>query len=121
MFSKAGLDDYKFMSGVGSLKELQDQLMIPGSKVGAKNCLWANEFQIRTVCDVLSICCLILDMDTKDPSSKYIKVGQARERFIVLHRSGEHFSLVYKNGQEQKGVMGKEDLTKRAKDNWKIE
>ena len=61
-------------------------------------------------------------MDTKDPSSKYIKVGLSRKKFIVLHRSGEHYSLVYKKGScKDRGVVSLEDLTKRAKDNWKIE
>ena len=120
LYNKADLDDFQFMSGVDNLDELREMIMVSGKEAGPKKCLWANEFEIEAVCKALDICCLILDMDTKDTSSKYAKVGLSREKFIVLHRSGEHYSLVFKKGVKNKGVVGLEDLTMRARINWKI-
>ena len=112
MYKNAGLEDFQFMSSMESLDDVRDLIMVSGLKVGSKKCLWANEFEIRAVCEALDICCLIMDIDTKDPSSKYVKVGMAREKFIILHRSGEHYSLVYRNGEEsKKGVVEMKDLT----------
>ena len=122
LYNKAKLHDFNFMTSVDSVEDLQQLILVSGMKVGPNKCLWANEFEIQAVCEALDICCLILDMDTKDSSSKYIKVGLSRERFIVLHRSGEHYSLVYKKGTfKDRGVVGLEDLTKKARDNWKID
>ena len=122
LYNKAELYDFNFMANVDSVEDLQHLIMVSGMKVGSRKCLWANEFEIQAVCEALDICCLILDVDTKDPTSKYVKVGLSRERFVILHRSGEHFSLVYKkNTYKDKGVVSLEDLTTRARDNWKIE
>ena len=122
LYNMAKLPDFDFMTSVGSVEDLQQLILVSGMKVGPNKCLWANEFEIQAVCEALDICCLILDMDTEDSSSMYIKVGLSRERFIVLHRSGEHYSLVYKKGTfKERGVVGLEDLTKKARDNWKID
>ena len=121
MYNEAGLQDFEFMSSMDTLDDVRDLIVVSGLEVGSKKCLWANEFEIRAVCEALDICCLILDMDTKDPSSKYLKVGLAREKFIILHRSGEHYSLVFKSGEERKGVVGMKELTRGARANWKIE
>ena len=97
-------------------------ILVSGLKVGAKKCLWATEFEIQTVCKALDICCLIMDFDTKDPNSKHVKVGEAREKFIVMQRSGEHYSLVYRRQADGgKGVVGRKDLSGEAVKNWKIE
>ena len=120
---EAELEDYQFMSAIDSVEELRDLIMVSGFQVGSKKCLWANEFEIQAVCDALNICCLILDMDTKDPStSKHVKVGESRERFIILQRSGEHYSLVYRREENGgKGVQKREHLTKTAFNSWKID
>ena len=124
VFKEAGLDDFQFMTNMDSVEEVRDLIMVSGLKVGSRKCLWANEFEIRAVCKALDICCLILDMDTKDPSSKHVKVGEASDKFVILHRSGEHYSLLYrreKEGNQAKGVVGRKDLTRMAKNNWKID
>ena len=102
IYENAGLEDFQFMSSMESLDDVRELIMVSGLKVGSKKCFWANEFEIRAVCEALNICCLIMDIDTKDPSSKYVKVGMAREKFIILHRSGEHYSLVFKSHKESK-------------------
>ena len=79
LYQEAGLEDFQFMDNMNSVQEVRDLIMVSGLKVGSKKCLWANEFEIRTVCEALDICCLILDLDTKDPSSKHVKMGEARE------------------------------------------
>ena len=71
----------------------------------------------------MDICCLILDFDTKDPTSKYVTIGEARDKFIVLHRSGEHYNLMYKKVEEEssKGVVERKDLSEMVRKNWKID
>merc|ERR1712240_488345 len=49
-YKKAGLKDYKFMTGVASMEKLKNLMMLSGLKVGPKKCLWANEFEIGVVC-----------------------------------------------------------------------
>ena len=121
-YQEAELYDFQFMSSINSVEELRELIMVSGLKVGSKKCLWANEFEIRAVCDALDICCLILDMDTKDQASKHVKVGQARDKFIILQRSGEHYSLVYRREVEGgRGVVGRNHLTKTAFRSWNIQ
>ena len=124
LYQGAGLKDFQFMANINSVEELRDRIMELGDKVGSKKCLWANEFEIREVCEALSICCLILDLDTKNPFSKHVKIGEDREKFIILQRSGEHYSLVYQRkaeGGNAKGVVEKQDLTNLAIKMWKID
>ena len=121
-YQEAELYDYQFMSSINSVEELRELIMVSGLKVGSKKCLWANEFEIRAVCDALDICCLILDMDTKDQASKHVKVGKARDKFIILQRSGEHYTLVYRREVEGgKGVVSRKHLTETAFRSWNID
>lgn len=124
MYQQAGLEDFEFMSDIKTLEQLRELILVSGMNVGSKKCVWANEFEISAVCEALDVCCLILDMDARNHiTSKYIKVGLSRKKFIVLHKHGEHYSLVYKKGKNNmdKGVMVLEDLTRRAIIDWKIE
>ena len=68
LYSKAELRDFHFMTSVDSVEDLQQLILESGMKVGPTKCLWANEFEIQAVCEALDICCLILDMNTKDPT-----------------------------------------------------
>ena len=91
MCQQAGLEDFEFMSGIETLEELRELILVSGVDVGSQKCLWANEFEISAVCEALDICCLILDMDVENlTTSKYVKVGLSRKKFIVLHKCGEH-------------------------------
>ena len=124
LYQEAGLEDFQFMASMDTVEEVRDKILVSGLKVGSKHCLWANEFEIRAVCKALDICCLILDFDTKDIASKYVRVGEAREKFVVLQRSGEHYSLVYRReaeGGTALGVVERKDLAGTAKKNWKID
>ena len=121
-YQEAELYDYQFMSSINTVEELRELIMVSGLKVGSKKCLWANEFEIRAVCDALDICCLILDMDNKNQASKHVKVGKARDKFIILKRSGEHYSLVYRREVEGgKGVVSRNHLTETAFRSWNID
>ena len=61
-------------------------------------------------------------MDTKDQASQHVKVGQARDQFIILKRSGEHYTLVYRRELEgSKGVVGRNQSTKTAFRSWNID
>ena len=58
---QAGLDDYAFMRRLPDAAALRAKLCVSGAESGATRCVWANEFEISTLCDVLELTALIVD------------------------------------------------------------
>ena len=119
MSHSAGLVDYKFMSEMDSIEKLQEKMILSGREVGIMNCLWANEFEIRVVCQALHVCCLVWDCSARKEVDRLVKVGEEVEQFIILKKVGEHYNLIYREEEgERHGVFTKEDLSEEALQFW---
>ena len=101
MSHTAGLVDYKFMSELDTIEKLQEKMLMSGKEVGLGNCIWANEFEISVVCQVLHICCLIWDCSARKEVDRLVKVGEEMDQFIILKRVGDHYTLIFKEGEEE--------------------
>ena len=120
LFNEAGLSDYSFMKRVNSMSKLKEVLAITGAEAGPKNCIWANDWEINTVTQILGITCLIIDLDSR-MESRFVKVGSSTEKFVILEKQRSHYSLYYKQqAGSRKGVQELADLTQEAKVYWKL-
>ena len=49
------------LGGGADAAALRAKLCVSGAESGATRCVWANEFEISTLCDVLELTALIVD------------------------------------------------------------
>ena len=99
-----------------NLKKLHEKMMLSGREVGVGNCLWANEFEISVVCQILQICCLVWDCSAKKEEDRLVKVGREREGFIILKKVGEHYNLIYRQDEDgrTRGIFAREELSEET-------
>ena len=121
MYAAAGVEEYSHMSTNGApqnLQELKDFAKRSGKQYGPGQCLWADEFSLRTISNGLHLSILIIDDQAqrergRGSFSAKRKRGnaasiQADGRFVslenynratILHRTRrEHFNCVIING-----------------------
>ena len=121
MYAAAGVEEYSHMSTNGApqnLQELKDFAKRSGKQYGPGQCLWADEFSLRTISNGLHLSILIIDDQAqrergRGSCSAKRKRGnaasiQADGRFVslenykratILHRTRrEHFNCVIING-----------------------
>ena len=126
MFHAAGLPDFSFMRRVRSTSDLRQRMLVSGAGAGAGQCLWANEFEIRVVSSALNIICLILDMQTRDEHSRFVRVGEVdktdlSQKFIILQRTRrEHFNLIYSQTDTCLGLFSYDEISNEVKALWKL-
>ncbi len=97
---QAGLDDYAFMRRLPDAAALRAKLCVSGAESGATRCVWANEFEISTLCDVLELTALIVDESAAENSRFLVVPGREDKRrlqrrcFVVLLRTARsHYNL----------------------------
>ena len=96
MLYTAGLDDYSFMRRLPDAKALRARLCVSGAESGTNRCVWANDFEITTLCEVLKLTALIVDAEATE-EGRFVALpplssrGDARSRcYVVLLRSDRH-------------------------------
>lgn len=97
---QAGLDDYAFMRRLPDAAALRVKLCVSGAESGATRCVWANEFEIATLCDVLELTALIVDEAAPEHSQFVVIPGRDDRRrlqrrcYVVLLRTERaHYNL----------------------------
>lgn len=123
MYHQAGLSDFNFMRRIRSLEDLRQRLLVAGLGAGAGHCLWANEYEIGVVCSALGVVCLIIDLQARQETSRYVKLGQqTAQRFIILQRSRrEHYNLIYTQSDQPLAIFSQDELSPTVKTLWKLE
>ena len=98
MFCDAGLPDFNFVRKCMTLADLQAAMLVAGRDNGSGKCIWAGEFEIATLCSVLRLSCLILDLEARSLTSRYVAVhprdGVAHTCMILQRTRRQHYNLV---------------------------
>jgi len=134
-FHEAGLPDFGFMRRCREKNSLQDLLLVCGKGgAGAGQCIWANEFEIGVLAERLNLAFLILDMQARELSSRFISVLSPSSssssmskattttsspcEYVILQRTRrEHYNLIKHN---KKGLLKYQDLPEEVIVKWKV-
>lgn len=76
----AGVGGFEFMRKVNDLATLKQRHLVSGRAVGAGQCIWANDYALRTVATELRLCVHIMDEESGRARSSGISSGGSRKR-----------------------------------------
>ena len=100
MLYAAGLDDYAFMRRCGTAEQLRAKIRVCGAESGTTRCVWANDFEITTLCRALTMTALIVDAEAPE-GQRFVALPPTSEQtdphnrtYVVLLRCDRaHFNL----------------------------
>ena len=142
IYGMAGVEGFEFMSqsSVSDLEGLQEFARRSGHDHGAGQCLWADEFALRTVANLAAVTLLIFDEQAARPRGgrtggrlraeeqglpdpRFVCLGgdadgDDRARLVLLHRSRrQHYSPVFLDGR---GVFDAASLPSSTRGLWPV-
>mmetsp|Transcript_13278 Transcript_13278/g.43260 ORF Transcript_13278/g.43260 Transcript_13278/m.43260 type:complete len:264 (-) Transcript_13278:84-875(-) len=94
----AGVAGFEFMRRCKDLPSVRARLAKTSEDVGVGQCVWANDFEIRTTATLSRCAILIWDMEARQQKNAFLYFqpeSSAPVRFVMLQRTRrEHYNLI---------------------------